>query len=330
MMEIFSSPAILDMPRDLLSPLLRLLAGLGAGLLLANLLEALRWTDVLARLTGPLSRLAHLGNVASPAFALAFVSPAAANGLLSENFARGAISRRELVLANLFNGLPSYLVHTPTIFFLTWPALGIYALVYVGLTFLAALGRMIFTIILSRFLLPVPENAAAPLHLKNMNEGGPEFRKRLRAALASAWKRFRKRFPRIIYYTIPFYVLMYLCQKLGFFSLAEEWLAARLDWLAFIKPQAMGIVILQLAAEMGATLGAAGAALADGGLGGKDIVLALLAGNVLSTPMRALRHQLPAYAGYYKPRLALELIAANQSFRAVSMIIVIAAYALVN
>ena len=33
-----------------------------------------------------------------------------------------------------------------------------------------------------------------------------------------------------------------------------------------------------------------------------------MVGNILSTPMRAIRHQLPAYAGFYRPALALRLI----------------------
>ena len=71
--------------KGLLWPLLRLLLGLCVGLLLANLLEALRWTRHLARLATPLARAAHLRDVAGAAFSLAFVSPAAANGLLSES-----------------------------------------------------------------------------------------------------------------------------------------------------------------------------------------------------------------------------------------------------
>ncbi|THB63670.1 MAG: hypothetical protein D6E12_16440, partial [Desulfovibrio sp.] len=65
-----------------------------------------------------------------------------------------------------------------------------------------------------------------------------------------------------------------------------------------------------------------GALLEGGGLEAREIVLALLAGNVLSSPMRAFRHQFPYYAGIFKPRLALKLIAYNQTLRALSIIAV--------
>ena len=135
-------------------PLLRLLMGMAAGLLIANVLEALRWTRHLARLAAPLARLAHLREVAGAGFSLAFVSPAAANSLLSDSHNMGELSGKELMLANLFNSLPAYVVHTPTIFLLTWPVLGTPAIIYVGLTMLAAVGRTAFTVVLARRLLP--------------------------------------------------------------------------------------------------------------------------------------------------------------------------------
>jgi hypothetical protein len=80
--------------------------------------------------------------------------------------------------------------------------------------------------------------------------------------------------------------------------------------------------------EFTAGLAAAGALIHDGGLTAHQIVLALLAGNVLSSPMRAMRHQFPYYAGIFPAGMALRLIVFNQSLRVVSVILVATAYAL--
>lgn len=301
-------------------PLLRLLMGLAVGLLIANLLEALRWTRHLARLAAPLARAAHLREVAGASFSLAFVSPAAANGLLSDSHSAGEISGRELMLANLFNSLPAYLVHTPTIFLLTWPVLGAPAVMYVGLTLLAAAGRTGFTVLLARRLLPPPPPGCLVCKTESAQ------RTDWGAALRKAWRRFIRRLPKLVYFTAPIYVLMYLLQHYGFFSLAELWLAEHMAWLSFLKPQAMGIIVLHLAAELGAALGAAGSVLQTGGLTSRDVVLALMVGNILSTPMRAIRHQLPSYSGFFRPALALRLILANQGLRAASMVLVTLLY----
>lgn len=305
-------------------PLFRLVSGLACGLLLANLLEALRWTDQLARLAQPLARAAHLGRISASAFALGFVSPSAANALLSEHYQAGSLSARELMLANLFNGLPAWLAHLPTILLLTWPVLGIAAIYYTGVTFFAAIMRTLFTAGAGRVLLPVPVTEPC---ISTYGEK-ERFPARLTCAFKKALARFRKRFPRLVLVTAAVYALMWYGQETGFFRNLEAWLAANLEWLAVVKPQAMGIIVLQLLAEMGATLGAAGAALQDASLTPADVVVAMLIGNIISTPLRAIRHQLPAYAGFYRPMLALRLVLANQTLRLLSMVVAVACYIL--
>jgi hypothetical protein len=301
----------------LVLPLLRLLAGLAAGLLLASMLEALNWARFLARPARPLARAAHLSESSCAAFALSFVSPAAANSLLANAHSGGLISGRELTLANLFNSLPAYMVHTPTIFLLAWPALGPPAAVYVGLTLLAAVARTGLTVILAAMILPPPADVTAGRI--SLTESGHAGKASPGDALKMAGRRFARRLPRLVLFTVPVYVLMYVLQRQGQFALLQEWLTAHMAWPGFLKPEAMGVIALHLAAESGAALGAAGFALQSGSLEPRDIVLALMAGNILSTPVRALRHQLPAYAGFFRPSLALKLILANQSLRAVSM-----------
>lgn len=304
----------------LFHPMLRLLTGLATGLLVANLLEALNWTRHLARLAAPLARMAHMRDVAGAAFSMAFVSPAAANALLAESHDKGTITGRELMLANLFNSLPAYLVHAPTLFLLTWPVLGVPALIYVGLTLLAATARTLMTIGVARLLLPPPPAGCVTCLLEGHKS------KSWREALDKAWRRFRRRLPKLIYFTVPVYVIMYLLQQHGFFQAAERWMTEHAQWMSFLKPQAMGIIVLHLAAELGAALSAAGSVLHTGSLTAQEVVLALLVGNILSTPMRAIRHQLPSYAGFFRPAMALKLVTTNQGLRAASMICVALLY----
>lgn len=296
-------------------PLLRLVGTMCVGLLLASLLESLHWTRFVARLATPLARLGHLRSVAAASFALAFFSPAASNSLLAEARSRGELSRRELVFANLFNSSPTFLVHLPTLFSLVFAFLGTRAFVYVGLSFLAAGLRTAGTVIAGRLLLPEPEEEAVPA-------SGEQPRKGWRAALDSTLRRFKKRIAKLLLFTIPIYCLFFAVQQAGWFSAMEQWLAAHSGWFSFLNPKAIGIVAMHLVAESGAALSAA-ASLADtGALAPQEIILALLVGNILSTPMRAVRHQFPSYAGYFTPALALHLVIMNQLCRAASLILV--------
>jgi len=94
--------------------------GLAVGLLIANILEALRWTRRLSAVAAPLVRSAHLREEVGAAFALAFVSPAAANGLLAQSHDSGQLSDRELTLANLLNSLPALCTRRHYFFSFGW------------------------------------------------------------------------------------------------------------------------------------------------------------------------------------------------------------------
>lgn len=300
----------------LLKPLLRLLASMSLGLLIANVIESLEWTRAMARVAAPLVRLGHLRDVAGASFSLAFFSPVASNSLLAESYGRGEISRRELTFANLFNSLPAYLTHLPTLFLMSWPVLGWPAAVYVALTLQAAALRTVLTIVCGRLFLPAPEEGCVTCRLDE-RAGGTRT-----SALLRAWERFRRRMPRLVLFTVPVYICMFVLQQSGAFDAAQAWMTRHVNWLGFLRPEAVGIVVFHIAAEFGAALSAASSVVAAGTLSDRDIVLALLVGNVLSTPMRAFRHQFPAYAGYFNPALAFNLVVANQLLRATSIMAV--------
>lgn len=306
----------------LLWPLGRLLVSLAVGLLVANLIEALNWTRFLARLAAPVIRVGHLKDVIGASFSMAFFSGMAANSLLAEAYTSGRLSDRELVLANLFNSLPTYFLHLPQMFFITVPFLGPRpAGTYVGLTLFAAILRSAAILVYGRTVLPPLPEGCLVCHLK---DEGFSWKK----ALRKGWVRFTRRIRSMLLFTVPIYIGFHYLTVLGFFTVLEKWLSDHLAFLSWMTPQAVSIVMFQVVAESSAGLAAAGALLGAGDLTTRQVVLALLVGNVLSTPMRAFRHQFPYYAGIFKPRAAMRLIVHNQAFRAASIVLVTVGYAL--
>lgn len=303
-------------------PLSRLLLSVSIGLFVGTLIEALQWTRGVAKVAQPLVRLGRLKDVAGASFSLAFFSGAAANTMLSDAYERGDMTKREVILSNLFNSLPTYFLHLPTLFFIAAPFIGPAAGLYVGLTVLAALLRSLAIVLLGRLTLPpLPEGCVSCL----LSE---QKRFDWRGALEKTWKRFKRRLPRMIFYTIPIYVLFFFLKRWGAFDAMEDYMAHHVAFLAWLPPQAMGIIAFHMAAETTAGYAAAGALVATGGLTTKQLVLALLVGNILSSPVRAVRHQFPYYAGIFKPGLALNLIVSNQLMRASSIALITLCYAL--
>lgn len=298
----------------LLYPLIKLVFMVSAGLFVGNLIEALHWTRFVAKLAQPLARFGRLCDISAASFSVAFISGVAANTMLAEAYDQGKLSRRELILSNLFNSVPTYFLHLPSMVFITAPILKSASIVYLSITVGSSILRSACILAVGRVLLKNVDRC----HSVDMPEDvSPTFQQ----VLDKTWKRFKRRIRKIIMITVPIYLIVHFMHAFGLFSAAEQYLAAHMSWLPWLHPQSMGIIVFQLAAEFSAGMAAAGALLDAGSMSVRDVVIALVVGNVLSAPMRAFRHQFPYYAGIYKPVLALELIVCSQGFRVASLIV---------
>jgi len=301
-------------------PLTRMILFVSLGLLVANFIESLNWTHGMARLSLPLIRLGHLSDITGASFSMAFFSGVSANAMLAEGYDQGKLDGKELILANLFNSLPTYFLHLPTMFFITAPLIKGAAFIYVGLTFFAAICRTFFVVLVGRILLPARKRG--DLEKKPRQNQSSNWRE----ALIMAGKQFRKRIRKILYFTVPLYTLIFYLNKIGHFDAVEKFISQYVSFLSWLHPESIGIIVLHIVAEFTAGLALAGALIDAGNLSYREVVLALLVGNIVSSPMRALRHQFPYYAGIFPAGLAVKLICFNQAFRMGSIILVTMAY----
>jgi hypothetical protein len=306
--------------QQLASPLMRLLIYLGVGLLVGQAIESLGWAAKLGGWAAPLLNWGHLQKECGACFTAAFFSGILANTMLVTLFQEGKISRREMILTYLFNnGLPVYLLHLPTTFFIILPLTKEAGLIYLGLTFGAALLRSAVFLLYARVRLPAPAAAGggAAASLPERKEG----------LAREIWGKFQKRFSRVVFYTLPIYLFIFVINDLGFFKWLRELVTARVA-LGFLPMEAASVVIFSVAAEFTSGLAAAGALLQAGALTVQQTVLALILGNIVATPIRALRHQLPSHAGIFSPKLGTELLVLSQTLRLVSLAVVTVPYAL--
>jgi hypothetical protein len=299
-------------------PLCKLLVTISVSLLLACFIESMNWTRRLASLAAPIVRFARLSETSGAAFSLAFFSGIAANTMLAEAYEKQHIDQKELLLANIFNSLPTYFLHLPTTFFIAFPLIKGAAFIYISLTAGAAFLRTVGISILSHFVLAgKPTATNGPTRAEETG---------WRAAWKRTVQRFRKRIRKIILFTAPIYVLFYVLTEAGFFRLLERFMADHLAFLAWLSPKAVSIIALQIMAEFTAGLGAAGALLQDGSMDARQVILALLIGNILSSPVRAIRHQFPYYAGIFRPQTAILMLTYSQAFRAFSLVLAAVLY----
>jgi len=300
--------------KRLVVPLLRLTFFIAVGLFVGNLIESFHWTHHLGRIARPLLRWGHLSDQSAVAFMAAFFSGVTANTLLMNAHQDGKLTRRELYFSNLVNAFPSYFLHLPTTFFILLPLVRAAGVYYLALTLLAALGRTFGALAVSRLVLPPPSPSAAPA----ADPPEPQARKDL---FKDMWRKFRRRLLRVLRWTLPIYTLFFLLNHWGLFDWMELALA-RVFPYRIIPVEALSVVVFQVTAEFTAGAAAAGALMDAGTLTVKGTVLALLIGNVIATPVRALRHQLPYYMGIYTPKTGLSLLVVSQAVRVVSVVLV--------
>lgn len=305
----------------LLWPLIRLIFFVSLGVMVGNFIEAANWTHYAARLARPLTRFGRLSPVSGAGFSMAFFSGVSANTMLAEAHDQGKLSKLELVMANLFNSLPRFFLHLPTVFFLTLPLIKGAAFIYVGLTLAAAFLQTALVVVAGRFLLP-PNDSPGIGAVERDDRQDVTWNE----ALQKSWLRFRKRIVVILRFTVPAYILFFFLNRLGLFGQAQSFLADHVNILSWLNPETLGIVAMHLTAEFSAGLAAAGALLDASSISYRDVVLALLAGNILASPIRALRHQFPYYVGIFPPKLAVELIVVSQSFRVTTIMLVAVCY----
>jgi hypothetical protein len=300
----------------LVVPLIRLMILITIGLLIGQIIEATGWTKTLAVIARPLFRFGNLGNHCSAAFTTAFFSGVAANAMLLDFYKEEKITRGQLFLSNFTNQLPAFFLHLPTTFFIVIPLTGLAGALYFLITFIAVVFRTILFLIVGRFWLPRP----APDDIKEIHASPrkTEFNaKQIRDRLKS---RLPGRISRIAVYVVPIYTLVFVLSSLGMFTWLREGLAGYVV-ITFMPMESLSVVILSFAAEFTSGFAAAGALLDAGVLTIKQTVLALLIGNILAFPIRALRHQLPRYMGIFSPKVGSQLLLMGQGFRVTSIII---------
>jgi hypothetical protein len=134
--------------------------------------------------------------------------------------------------------------------------------------------------------------------------------------------------PALIVVILPVCVIVILISDMGFFNWLRNILAREVSF-AFIPVEAMSVVVFSLLAEFTSGYAAAGAMLESGTLTVFQIVLALLIGNIVAVPVRALRHQMPYYMGIFGPKLGTRLVIISQFFRVTSLIVSGVAYVLI-
>ena len=306
----------------LVSPLCRILIFVAVGLVAAHAIETTRWTEKLGYLSYPMFRYANLGSYCSAAFTAAFFSGISANAMLFGFYRERRITKKQLFLSNFINQFPAYFLHLPVTFFIVTSLTRWAGVVYFILTFSATLLRTVLFVLFGHFFVN-PQADADTVKSENSDNLMPEqsVRKSKKSFLQGVQKKLPAQFMRVATYVIPIYTMVYVLTAAGAFGMVEG-MMGRFAAKTLIPVKSLSVVVLSFFAEFTAGFAAAGAMLDAGTLTMKQTVIALLLGNIIAFPIRAIRHQLPRYMGIFSPGMGLQMLLMGQGFRIASLMLI--------
>ena len=306
--------------QGLIRPMVRLTLFISVGLFIGQIIEAMDWTHRLTNLIRPLMRWGRMTDQMGAAFMAAFFSGTTALAMLRSFHDEGRLSDRDLALAILLNTFPTYFLHLPTTAFIILPLVGKAGGIYLLLTFFAALLRLLVILVLNRLVQPV---------LRAEPVGREGTGKSVREVLRATGRKFRSRLGNILMITLPVYLIIAVISEWGFFDLLKQSLAGGM--ISRVVPlEAVSVIVFSLVAEFTSGYAAAGALLKAGSLTTHQAVMALLLGNVIASPLRAIRHQMPYYLGIFRPRVGALLLLGSQAVRVTSLAVVGALFVLIG
>jgi len=287
------------------------------GVIVAEFLIELGWIDRIVWLARPITALGRLRPECGASFLTAFVSPAAGNSMLVRYHDAGLIGKRELLIAAIVNTFPGIVMHWRTMLPVALPLIGVFGLVYYGLLVLVGLIKTGLALLMGRFFLEAKDpggSGARPVEVRA--------RSGLRGALINSVRKSRKTLLRIVRTTVPVTVTMFLLIGAGVFDRLND----RLEFLTAyvpLPPEALSIVVTRIGSNIGA-LTVAGSLLSAETVAGRDIVLALLIGNILASGVN-LRYLIPYYFGIFGAPFGTRVLALSMGLRIVVMLSVIGA-----
>jgi len=311
----------------LIFPLARLLFFIGIGLGLGQIIENSGWTKKMSFFARPIFKFSRLGDRCGAAFISAFFSGVVANGMLVQFFKEKKISRMQLFLTNYLNQLPAYFLHLPTTLFIVLPLTGFAGAIYFSLTFSAALLRFFLVIFFSKFYFSARQTH--DLDYQDLRSVADHDKKQKNQGFVLKIK--EKLIPRLIgifTWVLPIYTLVFVLNALGIFDNLNTLISNKIS-TNILPVHSISVVVLSFAAEFTSGFAAAGALMDAGVISIKETAIALLLGNIIAFPIRALRHQIPRYLGIFSPKLGLSLLLTGQAFRIMSLIIIGSIYYMV-
>ncbi len=274
------------------------------GVIIAELIVALRIVDKLAFLANPIARFAHLRSECGASFMTAFLSATSANAMLAEYYNKKLLGKTELFIACLMNSFPAIVMHWRYMLPALIPLLGVVGIIYFLILMMVGFVKTFLIMLAGKFLL---HSRLCTVDKKIID------RPPLREALTLSIKTSSGTIKKIVATTVPMMFLTAFLIKAGAFDVLTNYLSSAGMHLP-VPTSGFGIIAAQFANPVAAYT-IAGGLLSTGELTPKDIVITLLLGDVLTSITTSLKYFVPYYVGIFGPNIGMQILCLSTVIR---------------
>ncbi|GFO96847.1 nucleoside recognition domain protein [groundwater metagenome] len=282
------------------------------GVIIAELIVALRIVDKIAFLANPIARFAHLRSECGASFMMAFISATPANAMLAEYYNKKLLCKAELFIACLMNSFPSIVMHWRYMLPVLIPLLGVTGMIFFLILMMVGFVKTFLIMLAGKFLL---DSRDCSIDKKTIDR--PPLRDALRLSLQTSRGTIKK----IVATTVPMMFLTAFLIKAGAFDVLANYLSGAGMHLP-VPASGFGIIAAQFANPVAAYT-IAGGLLSTGELMPKDIIITLLFGIVLTNMTTSLKVFLPNYVGIFGPNIGMQMLCLSTLIRNSIMILFI-------
>lgn len=240
-----------------------------------------------------------------------FLSPTVGYSILSELYKDKQISEKEVIATSLANSFPSVFAHTFTFFVpIVIPLLGfvgiIFILIRLGVAFIkTCIGLFLLNIFSSKKEIKIIQN-------QEVNK---------KKTFKSSFKRIIKFAKRLVPTMFFMLFLVSILSKIGFFDYLTK-IFYPITSLLNLNPNVITIVFTEIINVQSAII-LSSALLNEGLISGKDVLIGLILGNVLTFSSRYIKHSLPLQVSLFG-KLGFKIVMINAIITLILDIIIIA------
>lgn len=268
------------------------------GVLIAELIVALRITDRISVAARPITSFTHLKHECGAAFMMAFISANSANAMLASYYNNNVIEKKELFIASMLNSFPAIVMHWRPLLPVLIPLLGTTGLIYFGMLMVVGLLKTSIIMVAGRFLLDGNDCS----NTNNQFAERPSLKDASRKSLQASMPTIKK----IVTMTVVTMFIVAVLIKIGVFDALTSHLGGVCTYFP-IPVAGLSIIAAQFAHYIAACTVASGL-MSTGELTSKDVIIVLLVGTVLTSITQAVKWFIPSYVGLFGPKMGTQLI----------------------